>query len=255
MRWFRGWRRESPTILVAEDLHWADASTLEAVRLLVSSAPELPLLGLFTARPEFRAPWFGESAAGLIEISRLGVAEVEAMARAVANGKRLPGELMRVIAERSDGVPLFVEEVARAVIESGVLAEQEFSWELTAPLPADLIPATVDGSSMARIDNLGDARPTAQLAATIGREFSWTLLQAVSDRSEAALGEDLQRLLDSGLAWPTSSADGETYASSTPSSRRPPTSRCFAPCVRPSTSASRVCWKSVSPPLPLSGPS
>ena len=65
---------------------------------------------------------------------------------------------------------------------------------------------------MARIDNLGDARPTAQLAATIGREFSWTLLQAVSDRSEAALGEDLQRLLDSGLAWPTSSADGETYA-------------------------------------------
>ena len=208
----QGLAAQSPTILVAEDLHWADASTLEAVRLLVSSAPELPLLGLFTARPEFQAPWFGASAAGLIEISRLEVAEVEAMARAVANGKRLPGELMRLIAERSDGVPLFVEEVARAVIESGVLAEQEFSWELTAPLPADLIPATVDGSLMARIDNLGDARPTAQLAATIGREFSWTLLQAVSDRSEAVLGEDLQRLLDSGLAWPTSSADGETYA-------------------------------------------
>ena len=200
-----------PTILVAEDLHWADASTLELLQLIVSSAPRLPLLALFTTRPDFEVPWAGFRATAVIEVSRLDDADVESVARAVANGKTIPSEVMRLIAERCDGVPLFVEEVARAVIESGVLEEHELSWELTGPLPAGLIPATVDASLMARIDHLDDARGTAQLAATIGREFSWALLRAVSDRSEEALSDDLQRLLAADLAWQTSGGTRETY--------------------------------------------
>jgi tetratricopeptide (TPR) repeat protein len=97
-------------------------------------------------------------------------------------------------------------------MESGALAEHEFSWELTGSVPADLIPASVDASLLARIDNLGEARLTAQLAATIGREFSWKLLRRVSDRSEEDLGRDLDRILGADLAWVTASVDGETYA-------------------------------------------
>jgi class 3 adenylate cyclase/tetratricopeptide (TPR) repeat protein len=200
-----------PTVLVAEDLHWADASTLELLHLVVSSAPSVPLLALFTARPEFQAPWAGHTATALVEVSRLRDAEVESVARAVAGGKTLPGEVMRLITERCDGVPLFVEEVVHAVIESGALDEHEFSWELTGPLPDGLIPATVDASLMARIDNLGDARGTAQVAATIGREFSWALLRAVSDRSEEALSEDLQRIVAADLARQTSDGTSESY--------------------------------------------
>ena len=129
----------------------------------------------------------------------------------VAHGKTMPGEVMRELTQRCDGVPLFVEEVTRAVMESGVLEEHEFSWELTGPLPTGLIPASVDASLMARIDRLGDARATAQLAATIGREFSYALLRAVSERSEEALGDDLQRIVDAGLAWQTSTGNAETF--------------------------------------------
>jgi class 3 adenylate cyclase/tetratricopeptide (TPR) repeat protein len=200
-----------PTILVAEDLHWADPSTLEVLQLLVSSAPQLPLLGLFTARPEFQPAWPATDAAALIDVSRLNNVEVEAVVCGVAHGKTMPGEVMRELTQRCDGVPLFVEEVTRAVMESGVLEEHEFSWELTGPLPTGLIPASVDASLMARIDRLGDARATAQLAATIGREFSYALLRAVSERGEETLGEDLQRIVDAGLAWRTSTGNAETF--------------------------------------------
>jgi class 3 adenylate cyclase/tetratricopeptide (TPR) repeat protein len=203
---------QRPTVLVAEDLHWADPSTLEMLGLLVASASAstLPLLVLCTARPEFAPAWNGQSTV-LIEVTPLDAAEVEAVARAVAGGKAMPGEVMREIAKRCDGVPLFVEEVTRAVIESGVLEEGEHAWELTGPLPPGLVPDSVEASLMARIDRLGDSRATAQLAATIGREFSYALLRAVSDRSEDALGDDLQNLVDLGLAWHLSSADAEKF--------------------------------------------
>jgi class 3 adenylate cyclase/tetratricopeptide (TPR) repeat protein len=196
-------------ILVAEDLHWADPSTLELLQLIISSAP--PLLGIFTARPEFEPAWPAKGASSLIDVSRLDHAEVEAVVSSVAHGKSIPGEVMRELAQRCDGVPLFVEEVTRAVMESGVLKEHEFSWELNGPLPSSLIPASVDASLMARIDRLGDARATAQLAATIGREFSFPLVRAVSERSEKVLRNDLLRIVNAGLAWQTSKGNVETY--------------------------------------------
>ncbi len=207
----QGLASRRPTILVIEDLHWADPSTLELIELLVSSVVRLPLLGLLTGRPEFQPPWAGDAASALIDLPPLDDSEVESVARAVAHGKRIPAGVLREIKQRCDGVPLFVEEIGRAVIESGVLEEREFSWELTGPLVAGVIPASVDASLMARIDHLGDARGTAQLAATIGREFSYALLRAVSDRGESELGDDLQRIVGAELAWETSSGVAETY--------------------------------------------
>lgn len=199
------------TILVAEDLHWADPSTLEVLDLLVARARRLRLLGLFTARPEFQSAWSDDEATPLVDVSRLDHAEVEAVVRHVAHGKPVPGDLIREIIHRCDGVPLFIEEVARAVIEAGVLQENEYSWALTGALPLDLIPASVDASLMARIDRLGDARGTAQLAATIGREFSYAQLRAVSERSETELRADLERILAAGLAWQVSAAMPTTF--------------------------------------------
>jgi len=202
---------QRPTILVAEDLHWADPSTLELLQLLVSSAPLLPLLGLFTARPEFEPPWPTGDGVTVVDLSRLGSTEVEAMVHSVSLGKTMPGEVVRQIVQRCDGVPLFVEEIARAVLEAGTLQEREGSWELTGPLPKGLIPASVDASLMARIDRLGDARATAQLAATIGREFPYSLIKAVSERDEETLGRDLQQIIDAGLVWTSWSGGRDLY--------------------------------------------
>lgn len=201
----------SPTILIAEDLHWADPSTIEFLRLFVSSVRELPLLGLFTARPEFQPAWPSGDATPLIDVSRLDDDEVESVVRNVAHGKRVPGEVLREIAQRCDGVPLFVEEMVRSVIEGRVVEEHELSWELTSPFRSGLIPASIDASLMARIDRLGDARATAQLGATIGREFSHSLIQLMSGRDEQALCEDLERIIDAGLVWKTGSGASALY--------------------------------------------
>ena len=200
-----------PTLLVVEDLHWADPSTLELLQMLISAPPRLPLLGLLTARPEFQPAWVDAHATAIVDLSRLDSAEVKAMVRSAAHDKDLPDEVIRQIVQRSDGVALFVEEVTREVIESGVLVEHEHAWQLIGSLPTGLVPASLDASIAARLDRLGEARATAQLAATIGREFPYALLRAVSDRSEAKLGDDLQRIVDSGLASQTFAEGAETF--------------------------------------------
>jgi class 3 adenylate cyclase/tetratricopeptide (TPR) repeat protein len=192
--------RTGPTLLLVEDLHWADTSTLEFLELLVTTASDMPLLGLFTARGEFDLRWAGAPALRTIELTRFQPAEVEAMVRGAALGKTLPSEVLRQIVMRSDGVPLFIEELTRSILDSGVLAERAVSWEAVGPVAVE-IPATVDASLTSRIDRLGASRATAQLAATIGREFSFELLHKVSERDEATLRQDLKRLLQSGLAW------------------------------------------------------
>jgi class 3 adenylate cyclase/tetratricopeptide (TPR) repeat protein len=199
------------TILVLEDLHWADPSTLELLQLIMSSALRISLIGILTARPEFQPTWAATDGISVIDLPPLNNAEVEAIVFGVAHGKSMPREVIRELTKRCEGVPLFVEEVTRAVMESGIIEEEEFSWELTGPLPTTLIPASVDALLMARIDRLGDARVTAQLAATIGREFSYPLLRAVSERSEKALRDDLRRIVDAGLAWRTSKGNTKTY--------------------------------------------
>jgi class 3 adenylate cyclase/tetratricopeptide (TPR) repeat protein len=202
---------QAPTILLVEDLHWADPSSLDVFCALLDAMPSIPLLVLFTARPQFQPPSAFRAAAGLLRVLPLQGHEVAAMARSVAHGKAVPGELIRQIIRHSDGVPLFIEEVVRSVIDSGVLKENDHTWTLNCPIPDTFIPASIDALLSARIDQLRDARATAQLAATIGREFSLSLLSAVSQRSEESLRLDLQKMLQAGLASEQSEVTHDKY--------------------------------------------
>jgi class 3 adenylate cyclase/tetratricopeptide (TPR) repeat protein len=195
--------RSGPTLLVVEDLHWMDSSTLEFLELLVTTAPPVPLLTVLTARSELNLDWFAASTLRVVELSRFEPAEAETIVRGVTLGKALPSEVLRRIIVRSDGVPLFVEELTRTVLDSGMLKEKEAAWEAAAPMSAEMIPPTVDASLTSRIDRLGASRATAQLAATIGREFTLELLCEVSERDPATVESDVERLVQAGLAWPT----------------------------------------------------
>jgi class 3 adenylate cyclase/tetratricopeptide (TPR) repeat protein len=203
--------RRAPTLLVFEDLHWADASTAELLERAVDTLAGLPLLGLFAARPELDPAWGAGTPLTTIDLTRLEQPDCETLVRSVAGGKALPAPLLRELLGRAEGVPLFLEELTRSVLESGVLRERSASWEAVGPLPHDLIPTTVQPSLSARIDRLGSARSTAQLAATIGREFDYRLLRAVSDRDEPTLRRHLQRLVESGLVWESRDAGPDAY--------------------------------------------
>lgn len=200
--------RPGPALLIVEDLHWADSASRDFLQLLVDSAPPgVPLLGLFTSRQETDLRVTGDRL-HTVDLPRLGRADVEVMARGVASGKALPGDLLALITARSDGIPLFVEELTSAALESGVLAERDVSWEAADVLAEAMIPASVDASLMSRIDRLGASRATAQLAATIGRDFTVALLNEVSDRDEALLAHDLDRMVAAGLVRPLEEEQG-----------------------------------------------
>jgi len=199
-----------PTLLVVEDLHWADESTLELLERAVTTFPQVGVLGVFTTRPDLDVKWGQGSGLRTVTLDRLTSSESAAIARAVALGKALPEQALRQILSRSEGVPLFVEELTRSIIESGMLRERFASWEIVEP-GRELIPMAVHAPLIARIDRLGTARPTAQLAATIGREFSLGLLKAVSSRDEATVREDLRRLEESGLAWRLDESDSDMF--------------------------------------------
>jgi class 3 adenylate cyclase len=196
-----------PTMLLVEDLHWADPTTLELLQRLVRRAPQAPLLGVFTARPHVQVDWTSSRRVRLVELEKFERADAEAVVRGVAAGKPLPSEVLRQILSRSEGVPLFLEELTRFVLDSGILEEKAAAWEAVSEIPVDAIPTSMDASLTARIDRLGSSRATAQLAGTIGREFSWSLLREVSDRDEETLERDLDRLLESRLVWPTGQDD------------------------------------------------
>jgi class 3 adenylate cyclase/tetratricopeptide (TPR) repeat protein len=176
-----------------EDLHWADPSTLEVLTLLLDQVPTTRLLALLTFRPEFMPPWGNRSHLSQLTLSRLERTQTEAMVERVTGGKTLPVEVMQQIVAKTDGVPLFVEELTKSVVESvGAIHE----------LPLQLgIPATLQDALMARLDRLGSAKDIAQLGATIGREFSYELLQAVAPLDEATLQQSLTQLVESELVY------------------------------------------------------
>ncbi|WP_437672099.1 TOMM system kinase/cyclase fusion protein [Sorangium sp. So ce131] len=183
-----------PVVLVVEDLHWADPTTLELLEQLVAEAPSSRLLAVFCARSEGSPAW--SSAAVLpIQLGRLERPEIEQMAAKVTGGRALPPEVIEAVAGRTDGVPLFVEELVRMMIDSGALAEQDGRYALAAPLSGAEIPSTLRDLLTARLDRLGRAKATAQVAAAIGREFTFDLLAAVSPQGGAAVQEDIERLI------------------------------------------------------------
>lgn len=209
--WLAAIARRRPTLFIVEDLHWADPTTIEFVNRIAASSATGPLLAVVTFRSDFDAPVHQNPQVSTLSLSRLGSDQTTAMIARVAGNKPLPEEIVRQLVARTEGVPLFVEEVTKAVLELGVLVEREDRYELTGLLPPDLIPATVQGSLLARLDRLGSAKPIAQLAATIGREFRLDVLQAVANLDEAVLREGLARLLGAEFIFQVRGATDVTY--------------------------------------------
>jgi class 3 adenylate cyclase len=186
---------QQPVLFVMEDLHWVDPTTLEWLSLLVDQGPTARLLTLLTFRPDFSPPWTGRSHLTLVTLPRLPRRQAVEMTGRVAHGKALPPEVVAQVVAKTDGVPLFVEELTKMVLESGLLQEREECYALTGPLPSLAIPATLHDSLMARLDRLATVKGLAQLGATLGREFAYELLQAVSPWDEATLRRRLQQLV------------------------------------------------------------
>jgi TOMM system kinase/cyclase fusion protein len=187
-----------PVVLLVEDLHWADPSTLELLGHLAADAASTRMFALFTARPELAPPW-PSTAVSQLQLGRLGQAEVEQMASRITGGRPLPPEVIEAISSRTDGVPLFVEELVRALIESGALKQDGERFVMSGPLSDVVIPASLRDLLVARLDRLGRAKRTAQVASVIGREFTFELLRALELLEEAEVQEDLDRLVAADL--------------------------------------------------------
>jgi predicted ATPase/class 3 adenylate cyclase len=190
-----------PLLEVWEDLHWADPSTLELLHLVVEQAPTVPLLLVFTYRPEFTLPWPPRSHVTPITLSRLERPQIEAMVTSLAGNRTLPAEVMEHIVSKTDGVPLFVEELTKTVLRSGVLRREGDQYVLTGPLSELTIPASLQGSLMARLDRLPTVREVAQLGAVLGREFAYEVLQAIGVLEESKLRDGLGQLVEAELLY------------------------------------------------------
>lgn len=190
-----------PLLAVYEDLHWADPSTLELLGVLLEQTPTVPILTVLTFRPVFVPPWPNRSHLTPMSLNRLERPHVEALMTHLAGGKALPAEVIAHIVAKTDGVPLFVEELTKMLLESDLLQEDTQHYVLTGPLSAVTIPATLQDSLMARLDRLGAARDVAQLGAVVGREFAYDMLQALAPLDEATLQARLVQLVEAELLY------------------------------------------------------
>jgi predicted ATPase/class 3 adenylate cyclase len=195
-----GSARQNPALMIFEDLHWIDPTSLELLGRIVDRIKLLPVLLIVTFRPEFTAPWVGQSHVASLTLNRLGVRDAADIVARLAGSKALPADVLAEIVERTDGIPLFVEEMTKAVLE----AESEGGARrmvAAIPSPALAVPASLHASLMARLDRLGPAKEVAQIGSAIGREFSHALLALVVRKSEAELGSALDRLVRAGLLF------------------------------------------------------
>ena len=188
-----------PVLLIVEDAHWIDQTTREWCDILVERVRSLPVLLIMTYRPEFVPPWLGQSHVTALMLNRLGRRHNAAVIRQVAGQRILPLALMEQIIDRTDGVPLFIEEMTKSVLESDVLRELNGDVVLAAPLPTLPIPATLQASLVARLDRLASALPVAQTGAALGREFTYPLIKAVIELDDETLRLALERLVSSEL--------------------------------------------------------
>jgi class 3 adenylate cyclase/predicted ATPase len=199
--WMLEEAERQPVLVVWEDLHWADPSTLELLGLHIDQAPTAPLCHLLTFRPEFVPSWPTRSHMTPLTLHRLERPQVEALIARLANGKTLPVEVVEHIVSKTDGVPLFIEELTKMLLESTLLREEADHYGLTGPLAAVTIPTTLYDSLMARLDRLPTVREVAQLGAVLGREFAYELLQALTTMEETILQHGLTQLVDAELLY------------------------------------------------------
>ena len=195
--------RRGPLLMVFEDAQWSDPTSLELFTLTVERLHALPILLIITHRPDFQPPWVGHPHVTTMTLNRLGRRERMAMVEHVTGGKALPAALLEQIVERTDGVPLFVEELTKAVMESE---------QLDQPAQQLAIPTTLQASLMSRVDRLGSAREVLQIGAAIGREFSYELLAAVAGLPDQVLQDALARLTEAELVFPRGTPPNATYS-------------------------------------------
>ena len=193
--------RRQPSVMLFEDAHWADPTTLEVLDLLIDRVRTVPLLVVLTHRPEFQSRWSEQGHVGALNLSKLTRTQSAAMVSALAGGKALPAALLEQILTRTDGVPLFVEELTKSILESGELKEAGDHYEYGGSARAVTIPATLRDSLMARLDRFMPVKEIAQIGAAIGREFSYELIAAVAPMPQAQLDDALVQLSASGLAF------------------------------------------------------
>ena len=190
-----------PLLTVWEDVHWADPSTLDLLGQLIDQAPTVPLLIVLTFRPEFTPPWPARSHVKPLTLGRLERPQIEVMATRLAGGKALPAEVVEHIVQKTDGVPLFVEEMTKAVLGSGVLRAEGARYTLTGPLSEVSIPASLHELLMARLDRLPTLREVAQLGAVLGRDFAYEMLRAITALDEPRLRDVLGLLVEAELLY------------------------------------------------------
>jgi class 3 adenylate cyclase/predicted ATPase len=200
-----------PVLMVLEDAHWLDPTSRELFDQMVNRLQDLPILLVATLRPESPVPWAGFPHVTLLTLNRLSQAQAVALVDRITEGKALPEELLRQILARTEGVPLFAEELTKAVLEAGILRDAGDRYALAGPLPSVAIPSTLHDSLMARLDRLAPVKEIAQIGACIGREFDHELLAAVVPMPEAELAAALDRLLSAELVFRRGLPPAATY--------------------------------------------
>jgi class 3 adenylate cyclase/predicted ATPase len=192
---------KQPVLFVVENMHWIDPSTLELIDLIVNQEPHNKFLSLLTFRPEFIPPWGIHSHLFAVSLGSLTRQQTRTIVEHVSGGRALPHEVLEQIIKKTDGIPLFVEELTKMVLESGLLRQETGRFELRGPLPPLAIPATLHDSLIARLDRLAEVKEVAQLGSTLGRKFSFELIQAVSSLNETLLQNRLAKLVSTGLLF------------------------------------------------------
>jgi predicted ATPase/class 3 adenylate cyclase len=190
-----------PVLMVFEDAHWIDPTSLELLSLTIDRVARLPVLLIITARPEFSPPWPTHRHISVMALGRLGHDEGAALVHRIAKDKAFPTEVLKEIIDHTDGVPLFIEELTKTVLESGLLQEADDCYLLTGPMPPLAIPSTLHASLLARLDRLASVKDVAQIGAVMGREFSYSLIAAVSGIPEHELAAALAKLVAAELIF------------------------------------------------------
>ena len=190
--------RQNPVVMIFEDAQWADPTSIELFSHIVERLPTLRVLLVITFRPEFQPPWLGRPYVTALTINRLASREAGAMIDRIIGDRPIPANIRKDIIERTDGIPLFIEEMTKAVLEAD---SQSTAARTVAAAPSPTVPASLHASLMARLDRLGPAKEVAQIGSAIGREFSHALLAAVARKPEAELVTALDRLVAAGLLF------------------------------------------------------
>jgi predicted ATPase/class 3 adenylate cyclase len=207
----RGLAQQQPVLYIFEDVHWIDPTSLEALARQIDRLQDMCVLLVITYRPEFTPPWGSFTHVTTHTLNRLSRRQVALMVQQITGGRALPQEVLDQIIARTDGVPLFVEELTKTILESGLLRDDGARYTLAGPLPALALPDTLQGSLLARLDRLGSVKDVAQLGAALGREFSYALLAAVSPLPDAALQAALHQLVQAKLVFCRGQPPEATY--------------------------------------------